>query len=257
MPGVIMQSLPLLLILLIIISLPALTGCSAPSPDPGVEDEPQLLEQGYVTRDPEYIVDEDGTVYYSDSRTSVENGAENDRNPLLAPPFPGAQRYYPSGENTPDRESYITRAPYEAIEQFYRHYLATGSEDPSGGEQPENPVNSILSKDEDERRQTALFVNDADGERGGMKVMLKDFPVQDAVQIILTTLDATPTGLSPTGVYVTSEQVQIWADEYETQQDEYEARRAEAEEQAVDAEVIDGGDTESDTDGEDQDEGDE
>jgi hypothetical protein len=257
MPGVIMQRLPLLIILLIIIPFPALTGCPEPSADPGVEEESQLLEQGYVTRDPEYIVDEDGTVYYSDNRTSVENGAENDRNPRLAPPFPGAQRYYPSGENTPDRESYITRAPYEAIEQYYRHYLATGSEDPSGGEQPGNPVNSILSKDEDERRQTALFVNDSDGERGGMKVMLKDFPAQDAVQIILTTLDATPTGLSPTGVYVTSEQVRIWAEEYESQQEEYETRRSEAEEQAVDAEVVEEADTESNTDEEDQDEGDE
>ncbi len=219
-------------------------GCSKraqPSSKP--QEKPVVLDEGSTTNEPEYFVDDQGRVIYKDSRTSAQGQSERDSH--LAPVFAGSQRIHPAGEDPALRESYITHAPFEAIKEFYIMYLATGrmSVDEAVPAE-ESIVNTIDSKDSDGRCQSALFVNDSGpgggGPRAGMKVMLKEFPAQHAVQIVLTTLEATPPGLSPMGVFVTPEQAQQWADEYRKQQEEEEHKRAEAEESAVEPPVADG-----------------
>jgi len=236
----------------IFLTLPPTLGCSKraqPSSKP--EEKPVVLDEGSTTNEPEYFVDDQGRVIYKDSRTSAQGQPERDSH--LAPVFAGSQRIHPAGEDPALRESYITHAPFEAIKGFYVVYLASGRvslDKPVPAE--ESIVNTIDSKDSDGRRQSALFVNDSGpeggGPRGGMKVMLKEFPAQHAVQIVLTTLEATPPGLSPLGVFVTPEQAQQWADEYRKQQEEEESKRAEAEESAVEPPVADAKDPDSTSD---------
>ena len=199
-------------------------GCARRGSAPGESrEEPVVLEEGSTADQPGYYIDEDGRVVYRESRTSPEGGGEAGESVIDAIPlFPGVQRIYPSGEDSNLRRSYLTRAPIDAIDQFYNNYLAYGEAEPDADmTEPESFVNSITST-EDGRRQTTLFVNESDGPRGGMKVMLKEFPAQHAVQIILTTLDATPTGLNPIGFYITPEQAQQWAEQSAARQEEAE-----------------------------------
>ncbi len=239
---------------LIIFTFGLLVGsaCTKPAepPEKDIDEEPIVLEEGSTSQEPEYYIDEEGRVIYSDSRSRL--GDDDTRDPAFPPVFVGSQRIYPAGEDPALRESYITKAPYEAIEKFYSDYLNYGEISPD--EESVNDeifVNTINTTDEDGRRQTALFVNESGvgggGPRGGMKVMLKEFPVQHAVQIVLTTLEATPMGINPMGVYVTPEEIEELSDDYVKQQEEYERRRAEVEESAVDPPVA-----ESDSDSDDE-----
>jgi len=75
-----------------------------------------FLKKGSVSKDPGYYVDESGRVIYTDSREKVGDSGVSERNPGFLPLFPGSQRIYPAGENSDLRESYITRAPIEAIQ---------------------------------------------------------------------------------------------------------------------------------------------
>jgi len=211
-------------VIAIIILVSTITpGCKAPldAPKSVVSDEPVVLDQGSVSKEPGYYVDESGRVIYTDSREKVGDSGASERNPGFPPLFPGAQRIYPAGENSDLRESYITRAPIEAIQEFYWAYLERGVMDPkleTTGEK--SIVNEITSTDPDGRKQTALFINYeeiGEGEeqppRAGMKILLKEFPAQHAVQIVLTTLSATPLGLNPVGTWITPEEAERLADD--------------------------------------------
>jgi hypothetical protein len=202
---------------LVILAALAASGCSRPARTPeGAGEEPIVLEQGSTADEPDYFVNEDGEVIYRDSRTTLESESEGEQSANLPPVFPGAQRIYPSGDDPHLRRSYLTRAPFEAVSRFYEVWLARGDAPDQADEAEEDGeetiVNSITSV-EDGRRQTTFFVNDGDGPRGGMKVILQEYPAQHTVQIVLTTLSATPVGLNPIGTYVTPEEVQQWADE--------------------------------------------
>jgi len=220
-------------LLVLLVMLPS--GCTKPASETTTEaEESVVLDEGSTSRDPEYFIDDEGRVIYTDSRSTIETGEEEiDGN--LAPVFPGSQRIHPAGEDETQRRSYITRARYEAVEYYYNRYLATGITDPEeeAGE-AENLVNTIASTGEEGNRQTAIFVNDNDGPRGGMKVMLKEFPQLDMVQIVVTTLEATPMGLNPVGMYITPEEMEELTEEYDRAQEEIERRRQELEETETD-----------------------
>jgi len=194
----------------------AASGCSRPARTPeGAGEEPIVLEQGSTADEPDFFVNEDGEVIYKDSRTTLGDESEDEQSANLPPVFPGAQRVYPSGDDPNLRRSYLTRAPFEAVSRFYEVWLARGDAadqaDETEEDREETLVNSITSV-EDGRRQTTIFVNDGDGPRGGMKVILREYPAQHTVQIVLTTLSATPAGLNPIGTYVPPEEVQQWAE---------------------------------------------
>ena len=219
-------------------------GCSGRTGDGATDEEPTVLEQGSTEQSPDYFVTDTGEIVYRDSRERVQgstpSGAEN---PSFPPLFPGSQRIYPAKEDPALRKSYVTRAPYEAVEQFYTNYLAYGDETAGKREEEPTVVNTVNMTDEG-RRSTTLFVNEDDGPRGGMKVMIKDFPAQRAVQIVLTTLSATPPGLDPFGIYVTPEELEEWEKRAAEEAKEREERRKELEEQATGAES-ESGDEES------------
>jgi len=241
-----------------------LYGCSSERPvETESEDEPVVLEEGSTADEPEYFVDEDGKVIYRDSRTSLEGEdseeaesetelSEDERLFNEIPVFPGAQRIFPSGENQELRKSYITRASIDAVSRFYNNFLAYGEADVDTAEaEPENLVNTITSV-EDDRHQATLFVNPDEGSRGGMKVLLKEFPAQQAVQIVHTTLSATPAGLDPVGIYVSPEEVEEWIEQTEEENEEMERQRTEAE-----AEAIDPHESDDDEDGDSEESGEE
>jgi len=212
-------------------------------------EEPVVLEEGSTDDGPGYFVTDDGTVIYEDSRTRLpgqetDSESTNEADENAMPVFPGAQRIYPAGEDPEARQSYMTRAPIDAVAQFYNNYLAYGKTE-FDDESSEEGINvNVVTSEEDGRRQATLFVNESDGPRGGMKVILKEYPAQHAVQIVHTTLDATPVGLNPIGTFVTPEEVAQWAEEYERQQEEIERRRQEAEGEAIDPHEEDGGNSE-------------
>jgi hypothetical protein len=190
-------------------------------------EEPVVLDQGSTTS-PEF------------SNTESES-----HDPSLAPIFPGAQKLNSSGEINETRESYITRAPYDAVEQYYADFLKYGVTEPPEKPETEYTVNTIASRDENGRRQTAIWVNREEGPNSGLKVMIKEYETQNAVQIILTNLDETPIGFNPVGMYLTPEELDAWLDEYNTQQAEHEAEREETEGQAVEPPVLDDSQDES------------
>jgi len=210
----------------VILILVLSAGCKEPldAVKSTVDEEAVVIDEGSVSKEREYYVDESGRVIYTDSRELIGESGEVpvERDPSLPAIFMGAQRIYPSGEDAELRESYLTRASFEAIEQFYTAYLERGVLNPND-ESTDNVclLNSIASTDRDGRKQTALFVNYdnvPEGEpqtnaRSGMKVLLKEFPDQHAVQIILTTLRETPLGFNPVGVWLTPEEAQQLADE--------------------------------------------
>ena len=190
-----------------------------------------VLQEGTTGPNPGYFVSDKGEVVYTDN----PSGDADKHNPAFPPLFPGSQRIYPANDNPQLRESYLTRAPLDAIMQFYNDFLDIRKTDYAQQNQlAENfaQVQSIELRDPEGRRQVALFVNKDEGPRGGLKVMMKEFPVQHAVQIILTTVDATPPGLNPIGTYVTPEEVEQWAKEEAARQAEEQRRREEIERQA-------------------------
>ena len=206
---------------ILIASLLVFAGCTRPSGQTDQPaEEPVVLEEGSTSEDVGYYIDEEGRLIYTDRRDVAGEDLENAEGIVLPPVFPGAQRIHPAGEDPTLRKSYITRAPFEAVDQFYTEFLTYGDAGADAETSDEEIfVNSITSVDED-RRQTTLFVNESDGPRGGLKVILKEFPSQHAVQIVLTTLFATPTGLQPVGSYVTPEEVAQWAEEADSATDE-------------------------------------
>lgn len=187
--------------------------CAGSQGDRPENQEPVVLEQGSTEQSPDYFVTDEGDVIYEDSRERVQ-GADPSaaQNPNFPPLFPGSQRIYPAKEDPALRKSYMTRAPFDAVERFYARFLAYGDENGVGEKEEPTAVNTVSMTD-DGRKSTTLFVNEGDGPRGGMKVMLKEFPVQRAVQIVLTTLSATPPGLDPFGIYVSPEEVGEWAEQ--------------------------------------------
>lgn len=199
-------------------------GCNAPPDEPtGTDEEPVVLEEGSVEQPTQDYIDDNG------SPISNEPGdQESTHDPDLAPIFPGAQKInLPRGSNE-HRESYITRAPYLDIEQYYHDFLMYVELEPDEDVLEYN-VNSIESQDNDGGRQTALWVNSGDGPHGGLKVMIKEYSGHNAVQIILTTLLDTPPGISPVGMWVSPEEAEVLAEEYRVRQAEIDARRREIE----------------------------
>lgn len=234
------NQIPLIICFLSILMI--LYGCSPERPiETESEDESVVVEEGSTADEPEYFVDEDGKVIYRDSRTSLEGEdseeaesetelSEDERLFNEIPVFPGAQRIFPSGENQELRKSYITRASIDAVSRFYNNFLAYGEADIDTAEaEPENLVNTITSV-EDDRHQATLFVNPDEGPRGGMKVLLKEFPAQQAVQIVHTTLAATPAGLDPVGIYVTPEEVEEWVEQTEEEREALDPHESDADE---------------------------
>jgi len=218
--------LPIILIVSLLILLNA--GCSK---------EPEVIGEGSTDDVGGHIIDDEGNVLRTDPEGEFD--PIRDHNPDFAPLFPGAQRVHPAGEDPSLREAYVTRAPFDAVVQFYEIWLGSGiTLEP--GEAPDeieavNPVNVLESVDGD-KRQTGLFVNEGIKDRGGLKVMLKEFPGQNMVQIILTTVDATPPGLNPVGMWVSQEEIDEIAEEIEQEEQEYEERREEVESQVANPE---------------------
>lgn len=222
-------------------------GCNAPPDEPsGTNEEPVVLEEGSVEQPTHDYVDDNGSPIYNEpgDRESLHNSG-------LAPIFPGAQKIsLPRGSNEV-RESYITRAPYLAIEQYYHGFLKYADLEPDGENGLEYNVNSIESLDNDGRRQTALWVNSGDGPNGGLKVMIKEYSGHNAVQIILTTLLDTPPGINPVGMWVSPEEAETLVEAYKVRQAEIDARRQEIESRAVNPPEADESEDETTDDGED------
>jgi hypothetical protein len=197
-----------------------LAGCLKPATPPASE-EPVVIEQGSTVQQD---INDDPT-----------------HDPDLAPIFPGAQKLPRSEDSADQRESYITRAPYGLVEQFYTEYFKYGEVHPP--ETPENTynVNTIFSRDPDGRRQTALWVNPDDGPNAGLKVMLKEYETQNGVQIVLTNLEETPPGLNPVGMFLTPEEMNSYLDDYDRQKAEEEAQRQDEASHAVEPPVVGGG----------------
>ncbi len=219
------------------------------------DEEPIVLEYGSTEPGSDYIVTDTGDVIYTDSRsTLVEGESGSSHNPDFPPIFPESQRVYPADENPSQRESYITRAPFDVVEEFYGNFFKFGN--PEGVETEESLVNpyvqNLSMRDESGKRSTALYINEGGGPRGGMKVLLKDFPSQHAVQIVLTTLDATPPGLNPYGNFLTPEELEVMFAEVEARLAEQERIRAEIEAQAIDPARAGEDEDDSDTDSEDE-----
>lgn len=206
-------------------------GCNAP-PDEVQDsvDEPVVLEEGSSVQPGYSESDENGPQVQTDG-TRPDN-RESSHNPDLAPIFPGAQKINVPGGSNEYRESYITRAPYLDIEQYYHDFLMYIELDPEEDVLEYN-VNSIESQDSDGSRQTALWVNSGDGPHGGLKVMIKEYSGHNAVQIILTTLLDTPPGLNPVGMWLSSAEAEALAEVYKIRQAEIDARRREIESRAV------------------------
>ncbi len=206
-----------------------LVGCNAPPDEPsGTDEEPVVLEEGSAEQPTRGFVDDNGSPIYNEA-----DERESSHNPDLAPIFPGAQKINVPGGSNEYRESYITRAPYMAIEQYYHDFLKYVEQEPNEEDVLEYNVNSIESQDSDGSRQTALWVNSGDGPHGGLKVMIKEYSGHNAVQIILTTLLDTPPGMNPVGMWVSGEEAETLAEEYKIRQAEIDARRQEAENRAV------------------------
>ena len=214
-----------------------LTGCTRPE-KPAGSDEPVVIEQGSTVQ-PELL----------------SPPSESSHNPDLAPIFPGAQKLNRGQESYDQRESYITNAPYELVEQYYLEFFKYGEVQPDEIPENETNVNTIVSRGADGMRQTALWVNPDDGPNGNLKVMLKEYGAQNTVQIILTNLDETPPGLNPIGMYLTPEELDAYLEEYHRQQAELEAQRQVIEGQAVDAPVVDDSSDDSENDGDEPDSG--
>jgi hypothetical protein len=201
-----------------------LAGCSNPAKPPASE-EPVVIEQG--------------------STVQPDIASDPSHDPDLAPIFPGAQKLPRSADSDDQRESYITRAPYALVEQYYTEFFKYGEAQPAEIPATTYNVNTIFSRDTDGRRQTALWVNPDDGPNGGLKVLLKEYETQSAVQIILTDLAETPPGISPVGMYLTPEEMDAYLDDYNRQQAEIEAQRQETESNAIEPPVA--GDTSDDS----------
>lgn len=207
-------------------------GCNAP-PDKvqDLVDEPVVLDEGSAVQPGYSESDENGSQVRTDGTRPGDQESTHDSD--LAPIFPGAQKISLPGGSNEYRESYITRAPYLDIEQYYHDFLKYVELEPDGEHVLEYNVNSIESQDSDGSRRTALWVNSGDGPHGGLKVMIKEYSGHNAVQIILTTLVDTPSGMNPVGMWVSLEEAEALAEEYKVRQAEIDARRREIESRAV------------------------
>lgn len=231
------------LIFMLSLALAILPACAKPQPTE-TGQKSVILEEGSTRPNPDYFITDKGDIIYK-SDPSGSPGLYK-HNPNFPPVFEGAQRVFPSGENPEERESYLTLAPLQTVVDFYKNYLDIRLSDPQNNEKlpPDFAVVQMVeSRDPDGRRQVALFVNRDEGPRGGMKVLLKEFPAQKAVQIILTTLDATPPGLNPIGFWITPEEVQKWAEEEARRQAEQRALREKIEQMADEQERARRGET--------------
>jgi hypothetical protein len=197
-------------------------GCTRPkvpeSTQPSV-----ILQEGSTGPNSSYFTDEKGNIIYNKD----PNGNAVEHNPGFPPLFEGAQRIYPADDNPGLRESYLVWVPLDSVKQFYIDRLSqqAPSADVSQPSENKNKVQTIEARDKDGRKQVAIFVNPDEGSNAGMKVMLKDFPSQHAVQIVLTTLEATPTGFDPVGTYISPEEVEKWAKEVNARKAAEQARK--------------------------------
>lgn len=222
------------------------------SKEPGADEEPVLLEYG--STDGDAIVTDTGEVIFTDTRTTLGEIDES-HNPDFPPVFPAAQRVFPAEENPSERENYITRAPFDAVEIYYTNFMKFGIAEPDDPDELESDmyVQTFNMADEEGRKSTAMYLNNGDGPRGGLKVMIKEFPAQQGVQIVLTTLAAVPIGLNPFGYYLSPEEMDEMFEQMEAEEAERARIQAEMEALAVDPERSDE-DTES---GDSDDEGEE
>ncbi len=240
------------LLTLSLLALVLLFGCEGQTADPGepgADGEPVLLEYG--STDGDTIVTDTGEVIYTDSRTTL--GEHDDsHNPDFPPVFPAAQRVFPTEEDPSERENYITRAPFDAVEVYYTNFMKFGIAETDNPDEFESDahVQTFNLTDEEGRKSTAMYVNHGDGTRGGLKVMIKEFPAQQGVQIVLTTLAATPIGLNPFGYYLTPEEMDEMFERLEAEEAERARIQAEMEALAVDPEYPVEGPDSGDSDGE-------
>lgn len=215
-------------ILLTVLATPACKGRQNALP-PG--EEPSVIEEGTSPETRDYYVNEDGEIIYNDSRERLEqsaDGAEELPTWPMPPLFPGAQRIFPADEDARYRRSFITRAPLDAIEQYYTEYLETGKHGDGEEDAEAQTINSITFRDEDGRRSVTMFLNENQGDRGGMKIMIKEFPAHQSVEIIFTNLTAAPWS-SALGYFATPEEVQQWAEEALAAEEERQRHLDEAE----------------------------
>ena len=219
------------LIPLLAITLIFSVGCNRHPKTPATGQQSTVISEGTTPPNPGYYTNEKGEVIYTGPRTADEG----QHNPAFPEIYPGSNRVWPAKDDPKARESYLIHADLQAIEDFYTNYLDIRKSDPSqsgGLTDKQGLVQSIDYRDKEGKRQAAMFVNKGEGPRGGMKVMLKEYPEQQAVQIILTDVDSTPPGINPIGQYVSPEEVQEWAKEKAAQDEEKKREREQAEQQA-------------------------
>jgi len=215
-------------------------GCGGQKKDKGAE-EPVVLKEGKTEPAKDYYINDKGEIIYLDNPTGSENGESGQTN--FPPIFPGSQQVFPANEDPKIRSNYITRAPFDAIKEFYTVYLEKGVA--PGEEMPADAVKSIVNtvstkaKDGSKKALT-LFVNTGEGPRGGMKVILKEYPAQHTTQIVLTTLSAPVPGLDPYGYWASPEEVAQWAKEWEAKKAEEERKRKELEKSSTEPKEIGG-----------------
>jgi hypothetical protein len=189
-----------------------------------------VLEEGSTPPNPDYFTTPEGKIIYN-ADPSGKNEAHDEKFP---PVMAGAQRIYPADEDPNQRESYLTRAALPDIVKFYESYLDVRQTDyAKQATFADNfaVVQKIEMRGKDGRKQAAIYVNKDEGPRGGLKVLLKEFPEQNAVEIILTNVDAKVPGIDPNGQYVSPEQVQKWAKEDAARKAAEEEKRKETESQ--------------------------
>jgi hypothetical protein len=219
------------LVIVILIALFICAACTRPPQTEEPAQESTILQEGSTQPNPDYFVSDTGEVIYKGN----PSGADDEHDPSFPVIFTGSQRIYPANDDPKLRESYLTDSPIDQVRLFYQQYLDIRTTDyvkTHDLAQDFAVVQSIEFRDPDGRRQVALYVNKNEGPRGGQKVLMQEFPSQHAVQIILTTLDATPPGLNPMGYWITPEEVEEYRRQAAQQQEEEQRKRDEAERSA-------------------------
>jgi hypothetical protein len=231
------------ILILTIALMPIVLSCEGIQKGTSVaNEEPVILAEGSTSQDDGYTITDTGEVIYRDSRQRL--GESDDRhNPDFAPVFPSAQRIFPEDENPGERENYITRAPFNIVEVYYANYLGYGDPNSRSVAEGEDAVHvqTLNMRAPDGHRSTALYLNKESGPRGGLKIFIKDFPDQNGVQIILTTLDASPVGINPFGFFLTPEEAEEMFARMDAEKAEQERIREELESRAANSDDSDSG----------------
>lgn len=215
----------------ILVALLLSVACTRPPQTEEPTQKSTILQEGSTQPNPDYFVSDTGEIIYKGN----PSGSNDEHDPTFPVVFAGSQRIYPANDDPKLRESYLTTANLDQVSLFYNQYLDIRNTDyAKTHDLAENfaVVQSIEYKDPDGRRQVAMYVNKAEGPRGGQKVLLKEFPSQHAVQIVLTSVDATPPGMNPVGYWITPEEVEEYRQQAAERAAEEQRKKDEAEQRA-------------------------